>query len=108
MSSRTEREIMQRIELSGNASKIDHLNLDDVNIRYFTASTKALLEKCSSLEYLCLNSCDLTSLENFPKLPKLIALELSNNKLNGNDLAILGQCPLLSFLSLDDNQIASL
>ena len=39
-----------------------------------------MLEGLNTLEYLTINNCSLTNLDNFPHLPKLIVLELSDNQ----------------------------
>jgi len=49
----------------------------------------------------------LTSLVGFPKLPKLIRLELTDNKINGGQLANLSHLTELQSLSLGGNPIAT-
>lgn len=52
---------------------------------------KLRLEKFTELVSLSMNDCDLRSLENFPNLPKLVRLELVDNKLTGKSLNSLAQ-----------------
>jgi len=58
-------------------------------------------------EIICLsmNGCKLQSLANFPKLPKLVRLELIENEFDGNDLVYLGHLSELQSLSLGCNNI---
>lgn len=50
--------------------------------------------------------CDLTSLENFPKLDKLVELDVSSNSLTDNDMKTIAvQCPNVTTLSIGDNNI---
>merc|ERR1712010_305884 len=48
------------------------------------------LDQFSNLEVLSMNSCGLTSLAGFPKLPQLKELSIADNKLGGGDLEVLG------------------
>eukprot|EP00656_Telonema_subtile_P054591 TRINITY_DN8201_c0_g1_i1.p1 TRINITY_DN8201_c0_g1~~TRINITY_DN8201_c0_g1_i1.p1 ORF type:complete len:234 (-),score=94.31 TRINITY_DN8201_c0_g1_i1:108-809(-) len=47
------------------------------------------LEQFGNLEVLSMNSCILTSLNGFPKLPQLKELSMADNKLAGADLQVL-------------------
>lgn len=84
--------------------------------------TELILDKCSAsklagdelsdftnLETLSLNNVGLSSLENFPSLPKLKRLELSDNKISGG-LDALQDAGLFSLrvLNLSGNRIQSL
>ena len=108
MTKRIEEEIRQRIEMNGSAHNLEQLNLDGIDIRCFTPPIRRLLESCRGLEYLTLNDCGLSSLENFPTLRHLIGLELSDNRLTGEDLHMLKLCPGINFLSLDCNEITDI
>jgi hypothetical protein len=80
MSKKAENEVRKRIEASGGPQGLEQLCLDSIEIRNLTPSVKKLLEGCASLEYLTMNDCGLESLEHFPHMPNLIALELTDNK----------------------------
>jgi len=59
---------------------MDQLCLDGIDIKNITPNIKKMLEGCPNLEYLTMNDCKLKSLENFPRLRKLMVLELSDNE----------------------------
>ena len=105
--------------------QIEDLVLDKIyKLEKIKEEEKDLFEKFTSLKRLTLNEVGLTSLENFPKLNELqivrnhflllfdilfIQLELSNNKLKGEDLDIIAnQCPNIYKIKLDSNQIQSI
>ena len=62
---------------------VEELNFDGLRCTELTASDKALLESFPNLQFLSMNNCGLRSLSNFPSLPKLIKLELNDNKISG-------------------------
>ena len=64
----------------------DNLILDEMTIEKLTTEDQDYLESFTSLERLSLNQTGLKSLENFPKSEKLVRLELSENKLTGEQL----------------------
>lgn len=88
-------------------NEVYELILDKFRGSQISVSDSLLLSKFSNLEYLSLNLCGLKSLENFPALPNLIKLELSDNKLKSNFQA-LGKLTSLTILSLAGNQIANI
>jgi acidic leucine-rich nuclear phosphoprotein 32 family protein A/C/D len=49
---------------------------------------KQFLEKFINCQTLCMNRCDMEKLENFPILPKLKRLELSDNFITGDFLKL--------------------
>jgi hypothetical protein len=53
------------------------------NIKFITPKAQLLLESYSHLTSLTFTKCDLRKLENFPVLPLLQDLDLSNNSLQG-------------------------
>ena len=60
-----------------------------MSIEKLTTEDQDYLESFTSLERLSLNQTGLKSLENFPKSDKLVRLELSENKLTGEQLKYL-------------------
>lgn len=66
--------VEERIREAGPIDKISSLLLDEIPIGGFTQEIKELLEKCSKLEYLSLDTCGLSSLNLIPSLPKLEVL----------------------------------
>jgi Leucine-rich repeat (LRR) protein len=59
------------------------------------------------VQKLSIISCKLKSLENFPELPALERIELSDNKISGT-LEVLAQYPELKVIKLAGNKIKSL
>ena len=67
------------------------------------------LERFTNLRTLTLNGCGLTTLEGFPTLPKLTALELSDNQLSdGLDALQEAGLIMLKRLSLAGNKFSEL
>ena len=64
------------------------------------------LESVSNLLCLSLNNCKLESLENFPKVPSLIRLEIMDNSFPGEHLTHLTALSSLQSLSLANNKIS--
>ena len=58
----------------------------DNNIKNKLKKIKSYLEKFDSLEELSMVSCNLNSLNNFPELPNLLKIDLSDNHLKDADL----------------------
>lgn len=52
-----------------------------------------------------MNGCDLRSLDNFPNIPSLEELFLTDNKIKGEELAKLPALPNLKCLDLSSNPI---
>lgn len=67
------------------------------------------LENFTSLVTLSLGSVNLTSLANFPQLPKLQSLLLSDNRIaNGLEALTAAKLDQLTELDLSGNKLASL
>jgi len=58
------------------------------------------LDQFNALEVLSMNSCGLTSLQGFPKLPQLKELSIADNKLAGCDLKVLQDAELTQLTRL--------
>ena len=76
--------IKQKImSLSGESEfdKLEYTNLilDDLNLQQITDEDKEYLEGFTECQYLSLNSTQLKSLHNLPKLPKLVRLDIMDN-----------------------------
>jgi len=85
---------------------LEEINLDSIVFTKFTNEINKELEQINTLYSLSLNDCGLITLENFPKLPSLIRLELMDNKIAPGTFAHLGKsCPNLQSLSLGGNPI---
>jgi len=79
--------------------------LDDIEIKKLDGELLSELESMPEIICLSMNGCKLQSLANFPKLPKLVRLELIENEFDGNDLVYLGHLSELQSLSLGCNNI---
>jgi hypothetical protein len=101
-------EVIKAIQEQKNAAEgeeIEEINLDSIQISKFTNEINKELA-VSTLYSLSLNDCGIISLDNFPKLPSLIRLELMDNKIAASTLGSLGKsCPNLQSLSLGGNPI---
>ncbi|KRX01762.1 hypothetical protein PPERSA_02290 [Pseudocohnilembus persalinus] len=97
--------INQQLEGNDDPSQVEQLSLDLVNIGVVSQELKQKIEEYSNLESLSLTGCQLRSLENFPKLDRLMRLELIDNKLGGNSLQELKEYKSLQSLSLGGNNI---
>lgn len=79
-----------------------------MQLERLTADDKNYLATFTSLERLSLNGTGLKSLENFPKNEKLVRLELSENKITGDQLKHLSvYASSLQTLKLASNKITS-
>ncbi|KAL4449768.1 hypothetical protein ABPG74_008141 [Tetrahymena malaccensis] len=101
-------ELIEEQTQSNDPSTIEELVLDKSKIGKFTEEIKKKLESFPNLTSLSLNECEITSLENFPKLPKLIRVELIDNKITGQQLKHLLHLSELQSLSLGGNLIKNL
>lgn len=82
------------------ANQIKELNLDNCR----SNSIDGLTDEFTALEKLSLINVGLTTLKNFPKLPSLKKLELSDNRIS-NALNHLLTSPKLTSLNLSGNKI---
>jgi len=99
-------EMEKRVELEkrGRTSEeITELNLDNCR----SAQIEGLTDDYKNLSTLSLINVGLTTLKNFPNLPQLKKLELSDNRLC-DSLGVLSGCPQLSHLNLSGNMIKEL
>ncbi|KAL4501670.1 hypothetical protein ABPG72_018721 [Tetrahymena utriculariae] len=101
-------ELIEEQTQSNDPNTIEELVLDKSKIGKFTEEIKKKLESFPNLTSLSLNECEITSLENFPKLPKLIRVELIDNKITGQQLKHLLHLSELQSLSLGGNLIKNL
>ena len=83
----------------------DNLDLADVEVGTFSTEDKTYLEKFTKVDNMIMLGCALTSLENFPDLPELKRLELSENEIKGSDLAHLKKLTGLICLNICANKI---
>lgn len=84
-------------------SEIKELNLDNAK----SSTIEGLNDKFTALETLSLINVGLVTLKNFPALPNLKRLELSDNRLSGG-LQHINGCPNLVSLNLSGNRIKDL
>ena len=105
-------QVAKRIQCHGSYLSIDELCLDNLTITEITKEIKYEIEKCESLEYLTMNGCSLKSLENFPVLSKLIALELIDNsylgfylRIKDCDIPFIKPLKSLRHMALNSNEI---
>ena len=81
------------------------ITLDGIAINHISDEVKSYLEKFDSLEELSLVSCNLNSLNNFPELPNLLKIDLSDNHLKDIDLKELSKFKKLTELRMANNNI---
>jgi len=101
-------EALERIneQVEEQEDDVQEISLDTLELGKLTPEIKAAIEKHKdTLVFLSLNECQLTSLENFPNLPKLSRLELTDNKIPGSELAKLASFTDLQSLSFGGNQL---
>lgn len=83
--------------------------LDGLVLAELTPEDKAFLERFKDCRYLSLKNCRLRSLANFPVLPGLTRLDLSDNHLEGSKKDLLAPLPAcfrqLTRLSLSGNRL---
>jgi len=93
-------------EINGRSpSKIRNLSIDQCKSSEITGLSKEF----TNLETLSIADAGLKSLAGLPKLPKLNELILTNNQLDGGDLAkLVENCPKLERLILKGNPITDL
>ena len=83
------------------------VELEDLKINKFTPKAKEELENYKELKKLTIVACDLRSFENFPVNGGLEELDLTDNKLKGEELARLPVLPFLRVLTLTNNPIGN-
>lgn len=81
------------------------IEVESIPFKSFTTNLKELLESFTSLQYLSINNCALETLENFPRIPSLIRLDLISNNLS-KDFSALKTSKYLQTLYLSANQIS--
>ena len=77
--------------------------LDGITINHISDEVKTYLENFKSLEELSMVNCNLNTLQNFPELPSLIKLDLSDNHLKDTDLNELLKYKKLQELRMANN-----
>ena len=83
------------------------ITLDGIAINHISEEVKSYLEKFDSLEELSMVSCNLNSLNNFPELPNLLKIDLSDNHLKDADLKELLKYKKLTELRMANNLIGN-
>ncbi|CAG9324975.1 unnamed protein product [Blepharisma stoltei] len=86
---------------------IDELILDSWHGSEISTEEKKMLEGYPNICFLSLAGCGLDSLANFPYLPGLLQLELSNNNIR-NGLENISCLKELTHLSLEGNQFTNI
>jgi len=86
------------------AEEVVELNLDNCKSN---GEPEGLDDSYTSLSKLSLINVGFTSLKNFPKLPQLSTLELSDNRIAGS-LSCLKHCQKLTSLNLSGNHIKTI
>jgi len=82
------------------------VELSEIKFPKITDEIRDRILKLKEVGVLTLNNCGLESLDNFPKLPGLIRLELVQNKFSGSELAkLVDKVPNLQMLIVGDNDI---
>ena len=66
--------------------QVEELVLDKIRIGKFSDAIRDSIEAFTNLQTLSLNECEIVSLENFPRLHKLLRIELFDNKITGSQL----------------------
>lgn len=101
-------EKLQEILGSHQPEEIEDLILDEFSkdIKSFTEDQKNGLQLYTNLFHLSLNNIGLENLNNFPQIKSLMILSLNNNKLKGDDFAIIPELfPNLYKLKISGNKI---
>jgi len=83
------------------------ITLDGIAINHISDEVKSYLENFDSLEELSMVSCNLNSLNNFPELPNLLKIDLSDNHLKDVDLKELLKYKKLTELRMANNLIGN-
>eukprot|EP00923_Selenidium_pygospionis_P057328 GHVN01100187.1.p1 GENE.GHVN01100187.1~~GHVN01100187.1.p1 ORF type:complete len:172 (+),score=33.40 GHVN01100187.1:101-616(+) len=86
-------------------STVKSLVLDELKVKDCTIQDAEILAQYVELESLCINRTGLSNLSNFPPLPNLKKLELTDNFLNEkSNVAQLAQYTNLISMSLSGNK----
>ncbi len=88
-----------------NINNVVEFTLDYQIIKELSLEIKNYIEQFKNIETLNMSSCKLISLENLPKLPNLVKIELNDNYLTEKDLIKLTQYPQLSEIYIANNNI---
>lgn len=83
----------------------DVVELDEIKVTKITPQLKAELEKFTAAKRLSMVACDLKSFENFPLLEELEELDLTDNKIKGEELRNIPLMTQLRELCLSCNPI---
>jgi Leucine-rich repeat len=88
--------------------QFENLVLDEMPIGQLTELDRNFMESFTAMEQLSMNQCELSSLANLPRSDKIYRIELSENKITGDQLHHLHQyAGTLSTLKLATNNLAS-
>jgi len=98
-------EALRFLQEAKKEDNIEDIYLDDIEIKKLDGALLKELESMMEIICLSMNGCKLQTLQNFPKLPKLVRLELIENEFEGQDLVHLGHLGELQSLSLGCNKI---
>ena len=91
------------LEKNTKDEPIKIIALDGITINHISNEIKTYLENFKSLEELSMVNCNLNSLQNFPDLPSLIKLDLSDNHIKDTDLKELFKYKKLQELRMANN-----
>ena len=91
------------LEKNTKDEPIKIIALDGITINHISNEIKTYLENFKSLEELSMVNCNLNSLQNFPDLPSLIKLDLSDNHIKDTDLKELYKYKKLQELRMANN-----
>ena len=103
--------LIKALEKLVNENKHSSSNLDFSNtlIQQLSLQDKDYLESWfTNVKVFNLQNTDLKSLQNFPHLPNLKCLILTNNNLTDRDIEYIRSLPELSVIHLDHNNIRDL
>ncbi|PAV83793.1 hypothetical protein WR25_17634 [Diploscapter pachys] len=91
-----------KAEMAGRAADdIEELYLDGTE---GSTDIQGLDDKFTALSVLSLVNCGLTSLKGLPMLPRLLRLDIADNKLAGDLDIIAKNCPELIYLNISSNK----
>ena len=100
-----EDKIKEAVEKAGSPSEVKVLSIHGIRCQILAGLTDEFV----ALEILEIINVGLSSLEGLPKLPKLKMLQLSDNKLGGEEMGVVASnCPSLEELVLVGNKVSKL